>query len=60
MNTIMPKQKRVQDALKWISENSKAKDANQDLLQEAIFRFNLTPKEEEYLIHIFSQKEKSD
>jgi len=56
----MPKQKRVQDALKWISENSKAKDANQDLLQEAIFRFNLTPKEEEYLIHIFSQEEKSD
>ncbi len=61
MSTIMPKQKRVQDALKWISEYSKAKDTKQDkLLQEAVFRFNLTPKEEEYLIHLFSKEEKSD
>jgi len=57
MSTIMPKEKRVRDALIWISENREEGKDEAKLLQEAIFRYNLTPREEEYLRHLFRQSE---
>jgi hypothetical protein len=57
MSTIMPKEKRVRDALTWISEHrGQAKDEGK-LLEEAIFRYNLTPREEEYLRHLFRKSD---
>jgi hypothetical protein len=56
----MPKEKRVQNALTWISENKGCQDTDQELIQKAVFRFNLTPKEEEYLYHLFLSKHESD
>ncbi len=52
MSTIMPDDKKLQDALKWISEGRGEKDIK-DLIQEASLRFNLNPKEEKYLFHLF-------
>ena len=57
MSTIMPKGKRVQDALKWISSQDKETKSLKKLVQEAGFQFNLTPKEEEYLRRLFENGE---
>ncbi len=56
MSTIMPDEKKMRDALQWISENMGLKDT-EDLVKEASFRFNLNPKEEEYLRRLFKNKE---
>lgn len=53
MTTVMPDSKRVRDALHWISERLAESTNQEKLVQEAIFHFNLTPKEEEYLNHLF-------
>jgi len=53
MSTIMPKGKKVQDALKWISSQGKERKDVKKLVQEAGFQFNLNPKEEEYLRRLF-------
>lgn len=53
MSTIMPKGKKVQDALKWISSQGKTDKDIKHLVQDASFHFNLTPKEEEYLRRLF-------
>jgi len=56
MATIMPKEKRVQDALRWISEHREEKEIR-DLIREASFHFNLTPKNEDYLYRLFLDKD---
>lgn len=56
MSTIMPKEKKIQDALKWISENRQFKKI-EDLIKEAIFKYNLDPKQEEYLRRLFKEDE---
>ncbi len=54
MSTIMPDEKKIQDALKWISAKKEEKDKSEkQLVQDAAFRFNLTPKQEQYLLHLF-------
>ncbi len=55
MATIMPKEKRLQDALKWISENRASKDLK-ELIKEASFKYNLNPKEEEYLCRLLKEE----
>ncbi len=52
MSTIVPEEKRVKDAIEWISLK-KGDSPMDELLKEASFKFNLTPKEEEYLRRIF-------
>ena len=51
MATIVPEGKSVEQAINWISENLKE---NQDqsptkLVEQAGARFNLSPKDEEFL-----------
>jgi hypothetical protein len=51
MGTIQPEGKKVRKAIKWISENMK-EDQNLrpiKLIEEAGARFNLSPKDEEFL-----------
>ena len=51
MSTIMPKGENLRQAVKWISENLK-EDENAKiplLIEKAGIRFNLSPKDEEYL-----------
>ncbi len=55
MSTIVPEEKKVQDALKWISEYRDKKDIK-SLIQEASLKFNLSPKEEKYLYHLFKEE----
>ena len=51
MAAIQPKGEKMRQAVKWISEKLK-EDENRSvsvLIQEAALRFNLSPKEEEFL-----------
>jgi len=51
MTTIMPKGENVRQSLKWIS-NERLQDECKDLIgliSDACIRFNLSPKEEEFL-----------
>lgn len=56
MTTVMPEGKRVKDALTWIGEQQKDPSEKVRLVREAVFRFNLTPKEEKYLHHLFKDQ----
>jgi hypothetical protein len=55
MGTIMPREKRLRDALRWMSErwSEEPSKSVSKLLEEATFRFNLSPREGEYLEHLF-------
>jgi hypothetical protein len=56
MGTIMPEEKKVQDALRWISDRRGEREIS-DLIREASFRFNLTPKNEEYLYRLLREED---
>ncbi len=53
MSTVMPDEKKIQDALKWISAQKDEGRPEKILVQEACFRFNLTPKQEQYLLRLY-------
>lgn len=58
MATIQPKGENIRQAVKWISAEL-IEDENRPispLVQEASLKFNLSPKEEEYLISFYEQK----
>ena len=55
MATIQPKGERVRQAIRWISSERQV-DENKSiipLIEEAVFRFNLSPKEEEFMRSFF-------
>ena len=57
MGTIIPENQALKRAVKWISENLKIDpDANLiDLINEAIFKFDLTPKDSQFLFSFYSK-----
>lgn len=59
MTTIMPEGEAVRKAVKWISDNLKddPDQSVQKLINQADLRFNLAPKDTEYLMN-FYRKEK--
>ncbi|MBW2608740.1 MAG: hypothetical protein JRC68_00130 [Deltaproteobacteria bacterium] len=60
MATLQPKGEKVRQAVKWISGELK-EDENKSipqLIQDAALKFNLSPKDEEFLI-AFYQKNKA-
>lgn len=60
MSTIMPEEKKIQDALKWISAQKGEKGKSERVLaEEAAFRFNLTPKQEQYLLRIYFDQDET-
>lgn len=59
MTTIVPKCELTRNAIKWISEQQGATGkTHRALLEEAAMRFNLSPKDMEFLDRFY--KENSD
>ena len=58
MATIQPKGEKVRQAVKWIAAErlEDEKKAFSSLIQEAGSRFNLSPKEEEFLRDFYQEK----
>ena len=58
MATIQSKGEKLRQAVKWISENRKENECKSIplLIQEAAGRFNLSPKEEEFLVSFYKEK----
>ena len=59
MGTIMPEGEAIRQAVKWIScelqEDEKKNPIS--LIPQACTRFNLSPKEEEYLLTFYRENE---
>jgi hypothetical protein len=53
VTTIVPKSELVKRALEWISEKRKEGGSFQKLVDEAAMRFNLSPKDVEFLDKFF-------
>lgn len=59
MATIQPKGEKIRQAVKWIS-SERLENENRSipmLIQDAALRFNLSPKEEEFLISFYKEEE---
>ena len=52
---LLPRGEELRRAIKWISENLKddAGQPVQPLVQKAIFKFNLSPKDSEFVINFY-------
>ncbi|MBW2065222.1 MAG: hypothetical protein JRJ03_09855 [Deltaproteobacteria bacterium] len=57
MESLQPKGERVKKAIKWISETRVyEKEASlSSLIERACLKFNLSPKEEEFLRNFYHQ-----
>jgi len=57
MATIQPKGERLRQAVRWISEQCEEhpQKSLKSLIQLAGMRFNLTPKEELYLVSFYAE-----
>jgi hypothetical protein len=55
MATIHPKGEKFKQAIKWISERKDGNTSISTLIQEASTRFNLSPKEEEFLCIFYKE-----
>jgi len=58
MATVMPDSEHVQKAIKWISTNLEEKDNQpiQPLIEKAVFKFDLSPKDTEFLMNFFRDR----
>ena len=59
MSGILPEGDELRSAVKWISGNLQENPDQpvQPLVQKAIFKFNLSPKDSEFLIGFYSNKD---
>jgi hypothetical protein len=59
MGTVIPDSEALRRAIIWISENLKEKSeqSRNSLLQEAALRFNLSPKDTEFIHQFYKNKE---
>jgi hypothetical protein len=57
MATVMPEGENIQKAIKWISANREDNAASPlyVLVEKAVFKFDLSPKDSEFLIGFFSK-----
>ncbi len=58
MSTLTPQGEDIRKAVKWISENL-ATDPEQSrtkLIEEAVFKFDLSPLEAEFLLNFFRKQ----
>lgn len=55
MSDLLPEGEELHRAIKWISDNMQDDPAQpvQPLVQQATFRFNLSPKDAEFLIDFY-------
>jgi len=58
MSNIMPDGDDLRNAVKWVSANIQENPGQpvQPMVQEAIFKFDLSPKDAEFLIGFYNQK----
>jgi hypothetical protein len=58
MHDVLPEGEDLRRAVKWVSGNLQASPGQpvQPLVQEAIFKFDLSPKDGEFLIGFFRQR----
>jgi hypothetical protein len=58
MATIMPEAEHVQKAIKWISTNLEENDKQSmsSLIDKAVFKFDLSPKDTEFLMNFFRER----
>jgi hypothetical protein len=59
MATIQPKGEKLRQAVKWISENRREDESRSlpMLIQEAAQQFNLSPKDEDFLMSFYKDDE---
>jgi hypothetical protein len=59
MHDLLPDGEDLRRAVKWISGNlqENAEQSVQPLVQEAIFKFDLSPRDAEFLITFFRQRQ---
>ena len=57
MSTIQPKGEKIRQAVKWISEKRQEDESRSFsvLIQEASHQFNLSPKDEEFLVSFYKK-----
>ena len=62
MSTIQPEGEDLRKAVKWISEERKYGPAKKDskLIEEACFKFNLSPMDAEYLAKFLIKEKGSE
>jgi len=55
MSNIMPEAENVQKAIKWISSNLEDNSSQpiSKLIDSAVFKFDISPKDSEFLIGFF-------
>ncbi len=58
MSTMMPAGDDIRKAVKWISENLEAnpEQSRIKLIEQAVFRFDLSPIDTEFLMNFFRKK----
>jgi hypothetical protein len=58
MDQVMPEGEDLRRAVKWISNNREDDEdiPLQKLIEEAVFKFDLSPVDEEFLIGFFKKK----
>ena len=61
MSSILPEGEDIRRAIKWISEylQENPDQVVQKLVNEATLRFNLSPKDSEFLINFYSSQKGS-
>lgn len=56
MTTIMPESENVQKAIKWVSANLEENNQPlQKLVEKAVFKFDLSPKDTDFLTKFFRE-----
>ncbi len=58
MSTIMPEDKKIRQAVQWVDEGIQEGKSLDRLLGEAGMRFNLGPRDVEFLYKFFQKNEK--
>jgi hypothetical protein len=55
MTTVMPEGENIQKAIKWVSANleDNSKEPIGKLVEKAVFKFDLSPKDTEFLSGFF-------
>lgn len=59
MATIMPEGEEIKKAIKWVSENLEGKKQGQaleTLVEKAVFKFDLSPVDAEFLTGFFKNR----
>lgn len=58
MSDLLPEGEELRRAVKWISDNIQENSEKpiHRLVQEAIFKYNLSPKDAEFLIGFFRER----